>query len=365
LVYGQKRNNVLENPGIGYNTVFSIQVLRAVAAWHVVFHHFYQLIPGLKGEGGVLEWYFSQRGTFGVDIFFVISGFIMMSTPSHINIRPATFFLRRIFRIIPTYWFFTLLLASLAWFYPVIFHMAPPMPDHIIKSLFFIPHSNPDGLSIQFPLLAVGWTLFFELIFYLIFALTLIFPFRRRLSLLLIILAALVFAYPWRWPASMWLRDPLMLEFGLGAMIAHLRIAGALSLGQKSTSVAGILLLATSMLMILLNYGTYWRIISAGLLVTGAVLLESLFKSRHLLSHLGDISYSTYLSHGIVIITMTPLFYLLPESIRVPFILFGGIILVILASHLGYRYLEQPSLLISKAIQRRLLGNSSRSRAAV
>lgn len=348
---------VLETPKRGGNTVISVQALRAIAAWHVVFHHFYQLIPDLKGDGGTLEWYFSQRGNFGVDIFFVISGFIMMSTPSHATIRPTDFFLRRLFRIIPAYWFFTMLLAVLALFCPVAFGLAAPVPEHIIKSLLFIPHPNPNGLSVQYPFLTVGWTLFFEFLFYLIFALTLIFTFNKRLPLLVVILLALVFAYPWHWPGSMWLRDPLMLEFGLGAIIARLHAAVAQTTGHKSTLVAGALLMVASILVVLLNYGTYWRMIAAGLLVAGAVMVEPLLKSWRLLGYLGDISYSTYLSHGIVIMGMAPLFTSMAVTplIGIPAAFCCGTLLIILVSHLGHRYLELPSLSMGKSMHRRLL----------
>lgn len=337
------------------NTVYSIQALRAVAAWLVVAHHFIQLIPGARvayGEG--IGWYFAHRGNFGVDIFFVISGFIMMASTSHGAIKPATFFLRRVFRIVPAYWFFTLVFASLALLQLAAFSGVSPAGAHVLQSLLFIPHPNPNGMDHHFPLLTVGWTLFFEFAFYLIFALALFFPARMRLVALLFALIACTYIYPWHWPGSSWLRDPVMLEFGLGALIAsgrkHLPVANA----SKVLALISTLMAVFALTILISYYDAYVRIIAAGTIVVAGLLMEPWFAKQKVLNHFGNISYSTYLSHTIIILALVPFYSALPNAFAGPLTMLIAGMAIIWISHLSYRYIEQPGNALCRALERRV-----------
>lgn len=344
---------------ISNNTVYSIQALRALAAWLVVAHHFMQLIPSANtAYGDGVGWYFGKRGNFGVDIFFVISGFIMMASTSHRGIKPATFFLRRIFRIVPAYWFFTLILASLALLQFSAFSSVKPNGMHTLQSLFFIPHPNPNGLSHHYPLLTVGWTLFFEFMFYLIFTLILFFPARMRLASLMLSLIACTYLYPWHWPGSSWLRDPVMLEFGVGALIAsgykHLPTGNP----NKMRYLVSILMAISALVILIFYYGAYIRLFSAGMLVVAGLLMEPWFATQQKLNYLGNISYSTYLSHTIVILALAPLYVALPSPFSGILTMLIGSMAIILISHLSYLYIERPGNTLCKTLEKRVFNRS-------
>ena len=136
------------------NKIESIQVLRFFAAFSVMMVH----LP-------IFEF-----GIWGVDIFFIISGFIMMYVTEN---NEKFFLIKRIFRIVPLYWILTLGVFILAIFVPDILNNTTANIEHLFKSLFFIPFDK-NGTG-HFPILFLGWTLNFEVIFYFLFALSLVF----------------------------------------------------------------------------------------------------------------------------------------------------------------------------------------------
>ena len=147
--------------GVGLqNKIESIQVLRFFAAFSVMMVH----LP-------VFEF-----GIWGVDIFFVISGFIMMYVTEN---NEKFFLLKRIFRIVPLYWILTLGVFVLAIFIPEVLNNTTANTAHLIKSLFFIPFDK-NGTG-HFPILFLGWTLNFEVIFYFLFSLSLVFFKENRM----------------------------------------------------------------------------------------------------------------------------------------------------------------------------------------
>jgi peptidoglycan/LPS O-acetylase OafA/YrhL len=116
--------------------------------------------------------FFRFYGKLGVDIFFVISGFIMYYS---LNKKPTTsrdFLINRIVRVIPVYWFYTILLLVLTLFSFVDME-SQFTASSLFKSLFFIPHDNPSEKLGLYPFLTVGWTLNFEMFFYVTLALML------------------------------------------------------------------------------------------------------------------------------------------------------------------------------------------------
>jgi peptidoglycan/LPS O-acetylase OafA/YrhL len=110
-------------------------------------------------------------GAAGVDLFFVISGFVMVySSMNLIGDRKGwlVFSQRRVIRIVPMYWLATtikLVLMVLAGEF--VLHARFSSLDTVMSYLF-LPTRNSDGNL--FPLLGVGWTLNFEMLFYLLFA---------------------------------------------------------------------------------------------------------------------------------------------------------------------------------------------------
>ena len=137
----------------------SIQILRAVAALAVVVFHAGQRVAVPFGVGQA-----------GVDIFFVISGFVMWIVSDN-GKTPIEFIRARILRIVPLYWVATLLMAVGAWL--GLFPRMRVAWDDLLASLFFVPYYSLSSTKEIVPVLRQGWTLNYEMFFYVSFALAL------------------------------------------------------------------------------------------------------------------------------------------------------------------------------------------------
>ena len=221
----------------------NLQILRFVAATMVVIEHlqFKTRVFGFMAHGWLVDFkpvYFPV----GVDIFLVISGFIMFHLSGERFAQPGywrVFLLRRVIRIVPLYWLFTgLTLLAMVDFGGDMNHTIFN-PAHIIASFVFVPWPRFDGEAA--PILSVGWTLNYEMLFYAMFAAALVF--RRRLGTALVmatilILVALHTAIPNTWWAATFWTSPILLDFLLGVVLALLydrgfrvsRLGGALIL---------------------------------------------------------------------------------------------------------------------------------------
>jgi exopolysaccharide production protein ExoZ len=143
----------------GRGELFSIQYLRALAALSVLVTH------ALQWPLGEMNFTLLRTGRLGVEVFFVISGFIMTLIAGDGVFRPERFLGRRALRIVPAYWAATFLVTALALALPSQFRTTVPTIEGLIKSLLFIPSLDPKA-----PLLGLGWTLDFEAFFYVVFA---------------------------------------------------------------------------------------------------------------------------------------------------------------------------------------------------
>ncbi len=281
-------------------TLFSIQYLRAGAALAVVAYHALQWCD--LGSGGGFD-----VGRAGVDVFFVISGVIMWRVTAGGPVSPARFLWRRITRIAPLYWLATLLVAVIAPIWAAFLPEVRPGLRHLLLSLAFIPHLDPRGLP--FPTLPPGWTLDYEMIFYLIFALALAFPERVRARVAIALLAGLV-AIGFLFPQSAYFMgaNPMLLQFAAGIGLGVL-----LEKGRVPSRAWGFgLILAAVLIWTLVQAGglftELWRPLLWGvpavLTVTGALAIEAGrsgaaprgFVHRGLI-RLGDASYAIYLVH--------------------------------------------------------------------
>jgi exopolysaccharide production protein ExoZ len=270
----------------------SIQVLRGVAAVMVVLFH-------------VLGF---QIGSAGVDIFFVISGFIMFHTNCEVFGHPGAailFLKRRILRIAPLYWLCT---AFAVW---------PKVEiKTLIASILFVPVRSGDG-SIH-TVLAPGWTLNFEMFFYVIFALGLVLPRRYGLSAIVATLSALILLGLATKPieaAFLYWTNPLILEFIFGMAIAYTYEKGktlSSEMGMGMSAFGALVLAAFSFShyptptpnrlysgYLALSWG-----LPAALIVAGAALSDrGAFAPAQwrIPQLLGDASYSIYLTHLLVL----------------------------------------------------------------
>jgi peptidoglycan/LPS O-acetylase OafA/YrhL len=247
----------------------------------------------------------------GVDLFFVISGFIIY------HIRPqgmyglavaGDFLIRRIIRIAPMYWVFTFLMVAATLFFGAHVENQWMSVGAVIKSLLFIPFI-PEGHIVPRPVLGQGWTLNYEMFFYILFALTL-FVREYRALLITVMLGTLVaigtifgkFDGVLNFPF-----EPILLEFVGGVILAANRHRLSRLSGPAAASI-----FVASLLWFLFcpqgdPYNGWLRLLERGIpsmlivFATLQVRAPSALFTRGALPVLGDASYALYLSHTFVV----------------------------------------------------------------
>jgi exopolysaccharide production protein ExoZ len=284
-------------------TLLNVQALRALAAFMVVCVHIQALAVMAGVPPGVTE-----AGNAGVDLFFVISGFIMVFTTGRKPMGPATFFGARLRRIAPLYWSVTLAVFLVARLAPSLVQNTPTDVGRLLASILFLPELRPDGT--MRPVVFVGWTLNFEMAFYVLFALGL-FARRRWLGVLGTV-AALIAAVAWGQaarPAEPVLRfytTPMALEFALGMLLG---LAWP-RLRPPPWAVWPLVLAGVAAFALMLAGPELWpgvdRLIAfglpAGVIVAACLMLERqgwAIRWRWVKA-LGAASYAIYLSHFFV-----------------------------------------------------------------
>ncbi|BDB20116.1 acyltransferase [Pseudomonas sp. CYM-20-01] len=279
--------------------LISVQALRALAAWVVVGHHFIQVFFNFEVDTP-MAYLFADKGAVGVDVFFVISGLVIFLATADKALTPWRFILMRLARITPAYWFYTLLMALLLLAVPSLFAETHLETSHLLLSLLFIPAQNPGGFGV-YPLVDVGWTLNFEMLFYLLFAFALL---VRRSYRLWVVAALLYLACYLITPALNWAdgfyRNDIVFEFLMGIMIGMLYCCGACRT-PPWLPVLGIVVASAAIYHGAdLPRALEWGVPSA-VLVISFVALEPYFHGSRLLKLLGDCSYSVYLLHTMVL----------------------------------------------------------------
>ena len=282
--------------------VVSIQYLRGLAAMMVVYHHSVRKVLEMSPDSVIP---YSGFGNAGVDIFFVISGFIMWVTTVSTTQTPAYFWYRRIIRVVPLYWFFILAIIIPKLLVPEIFQTTQLEPSHIVKSLLFIPHYHPFVSDQIWPILIPGWTLNYEMFFYLLFGASLFISARWRFPALASAFLFLVLLGQWITsdnPLFITYTDKLILEFFAGIVIGVLYMRGFTLSPVMSISLMGVAII------LLIGFETFllpggMRIIIWGipaiLMVFATLSLDTAGKIPRIssLRLIGDASYSIYLSH--------------------------------------------------------------------
>lgn len=190
-------------------TVYNVQVLRATAALMVVVYH------GLHNQKIVYDCDAVGRPlASGVDVFFVVSGFVMVYVTSQRAVTPWAFLRDRMIRIYPVYWLVTLLLVllTLTGFKPVGVH-AWDVED-LVSSLALWPSMRADGQPT--PIVSVAWTLIYEMLFYFVFAASLVLraPLLRVSAISVLFSAVVVLGRIFSMSLPFWLvvwTDPILL----------------------------------------------------------------------------------------------------------------------------------------------------------
>ena len=333
----------------------NVQALRAVAALMVVGDHVPREEHKLFGHGLVSG--VGAAGALGVDMFFVISGFIMATTTWKTSGKPGAprdFLLRRILRIYPLWCVVVVFTVAVNHFWPAALHVDDPSLGHIAASFLLLPQR-------MMPVLGVGWSLEFEMFFYLVFALALFFS-RDRLPLALGVWVLATLALQWIGATTDWLLpsfagNPLCFEFMAGVVVAGLIRAGRI---WKPELFLGIGILGVVALAIYASrydgFGTlaltWFRTAAVGpfmvAIVYGAVGLEARDGrlAPRALTALGDASYSLYLWHGYLIGALVVVFrHFHPAGTwaDLAFIV-GSYAVVVAGSVVLYRLVERPLL---------------------
>lgn len=283
----------------------SLQILRGFAAWMVVYHHFMQMFFDLKW-GHLLGVFFSRYGSFGVDIFFVLSGFVMFSAVAKGTVKASSFAIGRVFRIMPAYWFHTFVTLICITLFPAGFGFTAYSLSSLVGSLLLFPTANPSGIGV-YPLLTVGWTLSFEMFFYMSLAFCLVLNQRRAMLLCFLLIFVLPIVYPSNNAMSRVLSSSLLYEFLIGVAVAFLASRPPIAAWSRRfcRPLSALLLVTGLAAMAVISWGVAYKFLAAGLLVAAAVAIEPLINPESnrvkALVRLGDESYSTYLVHVIVL----------------------------------------------------------------
>ena len=270
--------------------VLSIQYLRALAAVSVVLSHCW--------SGSVVP-------QAGVDVFFVISGFIMWtitSSTAH-TLHPIKFLWARLSRVGPLYWVATLVMAA---------HQHAAMGD-IAASLAFWPYFGESGKI--WPVLVQGWTIDYEMMFYALMSMTLLISRELALIALSVCLLALSLLHTTivgtlhNAPLDAY-TNPIILEFLSGIVLAELRLRRWMphsAVGMALCGIGVVVFWATAPVELPDGWERciLWGI-PAFLIVAGCVIVETrlgMIEARGL-RLLGDASYSLYLTHTFVVRTV-------------------------------------------------------------
>ncbi|HEX4426716.1 MAG TPA: acyltransferase [Terriglobales bacterium] len=317
----------------------SIQALRALAATTVIFAH----VP------------FISRGGFGVNIFFVISGFIICYISS---LNPSHFWLKRIFRIVPLYWMGTLGVFLIALIAPRLLNSTTSRPDELLKSLFFIPFVKESGRMA--PVLFLGWTLEYEMFFYLVFAAALAINKKMAGWIAILALALVAAAGHIAHPRSTFLSfylDPIIMEFALGILAFYAWKSWRPRLARVPLILAVLVSLGCYTFFFWIDRGIppsihFMKIIPGflfqgglGFIILMAFLsMEGKIAFPRWVLAVGDASYSLYLFHPYVVQLVSK--KIVPFTVLTPMAvvaLIGTVGLCCLFAIASFKLFERPS----------------------
>ncbi len=323
------------------NTLYNVQLARALGAMLVVYAHI--------GYPGIMF------GHFGVDIFFIISGFIMTMICCKSS---RHFFPRRLVRIVPLYWAITAFVYLLSIVKPSLLNSTGPNVIHFLKSIFFVPYVKEDGLTQ--PMLDVGWTLNYEMYFYAAIALSLLVVPARLATLVastaLVIVAVLLHIYmvasrlsPAAAPVATFYSTFYIFEFVMGVLVYYLTRGPLL---QRIALPMNIVAAAACLVFMAYNeiaqpFGKQFPLLTQGLpsmiFVAALLLLEHQKFIFTKVTILGDASYAIYLTNQFVVEGMRKI---VSKAIHLPFFSPPSCAIVLVAAAglgvLIYLFLEKP-----------------------
>lgn len=347
-----------------------LQALRGVAALMVLFFHLrphWETLPPLAFLGPAMQWGFS-----GVDVFFVLSGFVVHQSTRELSPGPALrrYALRRAARIYLTYWPALAAVAAIN-----IFMLDKPLPDTSVlwRSVLLL---EPSLFKNWLP---VAWSLTYELYFYIVLGAILLFPAQRQGRAMLLVAATVVL---WNCAWLLLRRDhvfgggmPLrflasgyVLEFLAGALVSHWMLAArqagrALIAPEAATNwiIAGL-----SCALLGLAVGTtspyfdrveIMRAASFGLVGLGGLVVAMGLQSRghaapRWLVQIGDCSFGLYLLHAPLLDVFGKWRYeaSLVSAERALAIGLAAPVLIVLIALVWFRLFEAPAIRLTRRL---------------
>ena len=348
-----------------------LQILRAIAALLVVHRHSIEVVRWNQFAQDHGSYNIDKFGAFGVDVFFVISGYILSTVV--LRTRPDTprpafdFLTRRYIRILPIYWITSLAMLAIYMKQKLI----PITPGWVARSLLLLPSLES---RLRVPLIVFGWTLVFEMFFYYVLSFNMLFGKRKvvlRSIASIALLVAIGAAVGFERPILVLVANPINVEFLLGCCIALLytKIGPRPTLGVVLMLTGGLLLGATVVFgfghlddaTLTLNSDRSWyRLLLWGLpsaiLTAGFVFRPTQLQSAfgRLWVFLGDASYSIYLTSAVTLFLAFRFFNLLlglPPNLNIALI----ILFVAIGGAATYLWVERPitQFLTEKYLQAR------------
>ncbi|EQB7286705.1 acyltransferase family protein [Morganella morganii] len=365
------------------NKIESIQALRGIAAMMVVLGHMNVYLNGAYAQDNLGDLLFFN-GAIGVDIFFIISGFIIvLATEKKETSQTMKFIIKRVFRIYPTY---LICLFVFCFFASGLFFISErdiPLwlnASNIISSLAFMPLNPSEAAPFYgYSLVITAWTLSYEMYFYLIFAISMMISHKYRgvISSLFIIIVSIIIQYKNNGvflfnaysvsgiESSRFMtiaENPISFDFILGIISFYIfKALKKINLGvlAKYLSVIGVsfgILCWASGFMF--GHGITKFGIIAFLIFISVVIGEMVFKFNvnKKLIFFGDISYSVYISHVVVMFGFSEYKKSIPF---IPhdngFMLFFVVLFTsLLFSFFLYKFIEKPSINLAGSICKKL-----------
>lgn len=311
--------------------IWSLQTLRFIAAFLIVYVHTAQTAFAVTGSTGFIPLGMVKAAHSGVDLFFVVSGVVIAITAP--KMTAAEFMWRRLRRILPVYWFLcvpALLIAAKSGF----------GWREVLATILLWPATN----VMTEPLIPVAWTLCFEMLFYVSAALVLL---SRRLLYVLLAAYCVFLAFRNFSAVTQFLGNPIIIEFLLGVAIAQLPrfapakfgvligpalVVGAVAMGFAPDGGGITTLEGEDGFLRLAVYG-----LPAAITVFGAMQFEA---RQSIWTYLGGASYTIYLTHPFLVAILWVLWQKFPIPSNL--IVVAGLAASILFAWRFYELVERP-----------------------
>ena len=342
------------------NYVFSLQLLRIVAAFFVMLFHINSIFETKYGVYSFLS--YVNFGQSGVHVFFVLSGYVMYLM--HRNdigqgIEWAkTFAIKRFIRIYPTYWILSSCVLALMFFTSGEVKAYKYSPSYIFESYSLVRLGFMDGN----PLIPAGWTLFHEVKFYAFFWLLIIVKNARTRNAIifatLFLTVVNIFIDTSEQPVFTFYFSSFNLLFAMGVLSGWVTDRYAYQLGNKTFVAIAIAAFAgVSLISNLSLWGTNpASIIAFGIVSFFIVTLLSCYErtveqlplSKSTVLFLANITYCLYLIHypvyTVVTIAAQKLNFNLPYALLIGMMIISSVVISIVF----YKWIEEPLIEILK-----------------